>query len=122
MKRILRDCSLGALILVLTSALAYAQATAQLSGRVADESGGVLPGVSVTVVQTDTGFTRTTVTDDGGAYVLPNLPLGPYRLEVMLAGFRTYQQTGIVLQVGATPAPASSSCPGRRRRRTAGRG
>ncbi len=104
MKRILRDCSLGALVLVLTSALAYAQATAQLSGRVTDESGGVLPGVSVTVIQTDTGFTRTTVTDDGGAYVLPNLPLGPYRLEVMLAGFRTYQQTGIVLQVGATPA------------------
>ena len=35
---------------------------------------------------------------------MPNLPLGSYRLEVMLAGFRTYQQTGIVLQVGATPA------------------
>ena len=69
-----------------------------------DESGGVLPGVSVTVIQTDTGFTRTTVTDESGGYVLPNLPLGPYRLEVMLAGFRTYAQTGIVLQVGATPA------------------
>ena len=64
----------------------------------------MLPGVTVTVTQTDTGFTRTTVTDEDGAYVLPNLPLGPYRLEVMLAGFRTYAQTGIVLQVGATPA------------------
>ena len=104
MKRILRDCALSALVLVLTSALAYAQATAQLSGRVTDESNAVLPGVTVTVTQTDTGFTRTTVTDEGGTYVLPNLPLGPYRLEVMLAGFRTYVQTGIVLQVGATPA------------------
>ena len=44
MKRILRDCSLGALVLVLTSALAYAQATAQLSGRVTDDSGGVVQG------------------------------------------------------------------------------
>ena len=104
MSRILRGCSIGVVMLFLTSALAYGQATAQLSGRVADDSGGVLPGVSVTVVQTDTGFTRTTVTDESGTYVLPNLPIGPYRLEVMLAGFRTYVQTGIVLQVAATPA------------------
>ena len=104
MSRILRGCSIGVVMLFLTSAIAYGQATAQLSGRVTDDSGGVLPGVSVTVVQTDTGFTRTTVTDDSGTYVLPNLPIGPYRLEVMLAGFRTYVQTGIVLQVAATPA------------------
>lgn len=70
----------GALILIFSSAGAFAQATAQLSGRVTDESGGVLPGVSVTVTQTDTGFTRTTVTDDSGTYVLPNLPIGPYRI------------------------------------------
>ena len=92
------------LIVFVAASTAWAQATAQLSGRVADDSGGVLPGVTVTVTQTDTGFTRTTVTDDGGGYVLPNLPLGPYRLEAMLAGFRTFAQTGIVLQVGATPA------------------
>ena len=104
MSRVLRGCSIGVVMLFLTSAIAYGQATAQLSGRVTDDSGGVLPGVSVTVVQTDTGFTRTTVTDDSGTYVLPNLPIGPYRLEVMLAGFRAYVQTGIVLQVAATPA------------------
>ncbi|HEX2459089.1 MAG TPA: carboxypeptidase regulatory-like domain-containing protein [Vicinamibacterales bacterium] len=92
------------LIVFVAASTAWAQATAQLSGRVTDDSGGVLPGVTVTVTQTDTGFTRTTVTDDGGGYVLPNLPLGPYRLEAMLAGFRTFAQTGIVLQVGATPA------------------
>jgi hypothetical protein len=82
---------------------AWAQATAQLSGTVTDESGAVLPGVTVTMTQTDTGFTRTVVTDDTGAYVMPNLPTGPYRLEVSLQGFRTYVQTGIVLQVAATP-------------------
>ncbi|HKA60744.1 MAG TPA: carboxypeptidase regulatory-like domain-containing protein, partial [Gemmatimonadales bacterium] len=47
--------------------------------------------------------TRTDGTDANGSYVLPNLPPGPYRLEVSLAGFRSYAQTGIVLQVAGTP-------------------
>ena len=89
--------------LLLTSAPAWAQATAELSGRVTDESDAVLPGVTVTATQTDTGFTRTVVTDDAGTWVMPNLPTGPYRLEVSLQGFRTYEQTGIVLQVDARP-------------------
>jgi hypothetical protein len=103
MKFALRNCCLVGLVLLLTSAVASAQATAQLNGRVTDESGGVLPGVTVTVTQTDTGFTRSIVTDGTGSYVVTNLPTGPYRLEVSLQGFRTYAQTGIVLQVGATP-------------------
>ena len=104
MKRVCAIVSTVVLIVLVAASTAWAQATAQLSGRVTDTSGGVLPGVTVTVTQTDTGFTRTTVTDESGGYVLPNLPLGPYRLEAMLAGFRTFAQTGIVLQVGATPA------------------
>ncbi len=105
MNRLLRVISLVAISVLLSSAVALAQlSTAQLSGRVADESGAVLPGVTVTVTQTDTGLTRSVVTDENGAYVLPNLPTGPYRLEAMLQGFRTYSQTGIVLQVAATPA------------------
>ena len=98
-----RIVAFGALVLLLTSAAASAQATAQLTGRVADESGAILPGVTVTATQTDTGFSRTAVTDATGGYVMPNLPTGPYRLEVTLAGFRTYTQTGLVLQVGGTP-------------------
>ena len=103
MKRFLLDCFVGTSVLLLTSALAWAQATAELNGRVTDESGAVLPGVSVTMTQTDTRFTRTVVTDGTGAYSMPNLPTGPYRLDVALQGFRTYVQTGIVLQVGTTP-------------------
>src|ERR687891_2575961 len=99
----LRNVSVVAFSLLLTGSLAWAQATAELAGRVTDESGAVLPGVTVTATQTDTGFTRTVVTDGTGAYVMPNLQTGPYRLEVSLQGFRTYAQTGIVLQVGATP-------------------
>ena len=97
-----RVCAV-AFSLVFTAGFAWAQATAELAGRVTDESGAVLPGVTVTATQTDTGFSRSAVTDGAGAWVMPNLPPGPYRLEVALQGFRTFVQTGIVLQVGATP-------------------
>ncbi len=103
MRHVFARVFVGASILVLTAASASAQATGELAGRVTDESGGVLPGVTVTATQTDTGFMRTVVTDGEGNWVMPNMPTGPYRLEVMLQGFRTYVQTGIVLQVGATP-------------------
>src|SRR5574342_30466 len=94
----------GALTVLLLASVASAQlSTAQLSGRITDESGAVLPGVTVTATQTDTGLTRSVTTDASGTYVIPNLPTGPYRLEAMLQGFRTYAQTGIVLQVAATP-------------------
>ena len=49
-------------------------------------------------------MTRSAVSDENGGYVLPNLPVGPYRLEANLPGFRSYVQTGIVLTVNATPA------------------
>ncbi|MET0216189.1 MAG: carboxypeptidase-like regulatory domain-containing protein, partial [Vicinamibacterales bacterium] len=80
-----------------------AQATAQISGTVRDSSGAVLPGVTVTATQTETGFSRTTVTDAEGLYVVASLPLGPYNLEATLQGFRTSVQTGIVLQVNSSP-------------------
>jgi hypothetical protein len=91
------------LTLVVSVAAAWAQATAQINGTVTDSSGGVLPGATVTALQTDTGFRREVVTDNTGSYALTNLPVGPYRLEVVLAGFRTYVHTGIVLQVNSNP-------------------
>jgi hypothetical protein len=96
----------GAVLLVfLASAPAWAQAgaTAQISGTVKDSSGGVLPGVDVTATQTDTGLKRNTTSDTDGSYTIPNLPPGPYTIEAVLQGFRTFQQTGVVLQVGASP-------------------
>jgi hypothetical protein len=103
MSRLLREVLVGGFVLLIASAPLFAQATAQLTGRITDESGAVLPGVTVTATQTDTGLARTAVSDGAGAYVITNLPTGPYRLDVMLQGFRSYSQTGIVLQVGATP-------------------
>jgi hypothetical protein len=90
-------------LLVAASAAAQVGSTAQITGTVRDESGGVLPGVDVTATQTDTGFIRSAVSDESGNYTLTNLPIGPYRLEAKLSGFRTYAQTGIVLTVNANP-------------------
>ncbi len=105
MRQALRQVASGLAIALLTATTAWAQAgaTAQISGTVRDSSGAVLPGVDVTATQTDTNFVRSTVTDAGGNYVLSNLPTGPYRLQATLSGFRTFQRTGIVLQVNANP-------------------
>src|SRR5206468_6463117 len=93
----------GFLVLATTCTNLWAQATAQISGTARDQSGAVLPGVEVAATQTDTGIRRTTITNETGAYVLPNLAVGPYRLEAALVGFSTYVQTGIVLQVNSNP-------------------
>ena len=65
MRKLLRNSCLGTLSLLLASALVWAQATAQLDGRVTDESEAVLPGVTVMVTQTNTGLTRTVVNRTG---------------------------------------------------------
>jgi hypothetical protein len=90
-------------LIVATCAMVWAQATAQISGVAKDQSGAVLPGVEITATQADTGAARSAVTNETGAYVFPNLPIGPYKLEASLPGFRTFVQTGIVLQVNSSP-------------------
>src|SRR3989475_3285895 len=85
-------------------ATAWAQVTtAQISGTVKDQSGAVLPGVEITATQTATAAKRSVVSNETGNYVLASLPLGPYMLEAALPGFKTYVQSGIVLQVNASP-------------------
>src|SRR5437773_104521 len=93
----------GGVLCLFVCALAWAQATAQISGTVKDQTGAVLPGVEVTATQTDTGIARSAVTNETGSYVLPNLAIGRYRLEAGLPGFRTFAQTGIVLEVNSSP-------------------
>jgi len=93
----------AAVFVIAGSANVWAQATGQIAGTVKDQTGAVLPGVEVTVTQIDTGAARTAVTNETGSYLLPNLPIGPYKLDATLPGFRTYTQTGIVLQVNASP-------------------
>ena len=81
-----------------------AQTTSQISGVVSDPGGSVIPGAQVQVTNLDTNNVRTTQTAADGAYNLPSLALGPYKLEVKKDGFQTYVQSGIVLQVGSSPA------------------
>jgi hypothetical protein len=79
----------------------YAQvATGTILGNVTDSSGGAVPGATVTATNVDTQFSRDTVTDEAGQYALRLLPLGNYKVDVSLTGFKTFSQTGIVLEVG----------------------
>ena len=91
------------IMIALSASTGWAQGTAQISGSVKDQTGAVLPGVEITATQTATGAKRTAVSDESGSYTLPNLPIGPYMMEASLPGFKSYVQSGIVLQVGTNP-------------------
>jgi len=83
-------------------ALAQSQATtAEINGRVADAQGGVLPGVTVTATNPETGYSRTAVTNEEGVFVLPLLPPGTYEVTMELSGFNTFKQM-VRSTVGAT--------------------
>ena len=69
----------------------------QIAGLVSDSSGGVLPGVAITVTNDGTGLVRSAVTDERGAWVVTNLPVGRYAVTAELTGFRKAQQTGFEL-------------------------
>jgi hypothetical protein len=95
-----------AVLLALTvSGAAFAQSQAingTIEGTIVDDQGAVLPGVTVTVTNTDTGDTRVVVTNESGLYRAPLLPLGTYRVSAELQGFRKYEQTGITISAGRT--------------------
>jgi hypothetical protein len=83
----------------------FSQATAvvQISGVVSDAQGLGIPGAEVKAVQTNTEQVRVVSTGTAGQYILSNLPVGPYRVEVTSDGFKTYVQRGVVLQVNTNP-------------------
>ncbi|MCX6543648.1 MAG: carboxypeptidase regulatory-like domain-containing protein [Acidobacteria bacterium] len=90
--------SLIAVALLAVAPAVHAQATTgRISGIVRDSSGGVLPGVSVTVTETKTGFTRTEGTDAQGAFIFVSLPLGNYTVGAELQGFKKASKSGFVL-------------------------
>ncbi|HEV3059383.1 MAG TPA: TonB-dependent receptor [Vicinamibacterales bacterium] len=94
-----------AFLSLLVSAPALAQSTAAngaIEGTVSDTQGGVLPGVTVTVFNVDTGTERSTVTNEKGLYRAPLLPLGTYRVTIELQGFKKFERTGVKLSVGDT--------------------
>lgn len=78
------------------------QITGSIRGSVSDPSAAIVQGATVTAKHTETGLIRTSVTDRQGEYVLVELPIGHYQLEVRAPGFQKYLQQGISLDVNET--------------------
>ena len=78
------------------------QITGSIRGTVLDPSGAVVQAAMVTAKHIETGLTRAAVTDRQGAYVLAELPIGDYQVEVHARGFQKYLQQGISLDVNET--------------------
>jgi hypothetical protein len=93
-----------ALALAVPAAAQSQAANGSIEGTVVDTSGGLLPGVAVTVTNTDTGLNRTIYTNTGGLFRAPLLTLGTYRVVAELEGFKKYEESGIKLSVGQTVA------------------
>ncbi len=86
---------------LMTATLVSAQTTgATLQGTVTDEQSASMPGASVTITNTETGWTRSVVTDERGWYRAIALPPGEYELRVELQGFATYVRKGLSLTTG----------------------
>jgi carboxypeptidase family protein/TonB-dependent receptor-like protein len=78
------------------------QITGSIRGTVSDPSGAIVEAANVTAKQIETGLTRVAITDRQGEYVLVELPIGHYQLEIQAKGFQTYLQQGISLDVNQT--------------------
>jgi hypothetical protein len=78
--------------------------TGTILGTVKDPSGGVVPGATVTITNTDTSLTRAGTTGADGSYRFPALPVGHYRVQVTKEGFGALTRTGITLEVAQEAA------------------
>ncbi|HEV2134891.1 MAG TPA: carboxypeptidase regulatory-like domain-containing protein [Terracidiphilus sp.] len=95
-------CSMLAFAALTCLSLTAQQITGNIRGTIIDPSGAVIRGATVTARQTETGLSRSTTTDRNGNYVLLELPIGHYRLQVAAKGFQQYVQDGITLNVNET--------------------
>lgn len=92
-------------LLAISAVPAAAQSQAingTIEGTVKDAQGGLLPGVTVTITNTDTGTTRVVVTNGQGLYRAPLLQLGAHKISAELSGFGKFEQTGLQLAAGQT--------------------
>ncbi|HJR57937.1 MAG TPA: carboxypeptidase regulatory-like domain-containing protein [Vicinamibacterales bacterium] len=87
-------------LLLCTAGPALAQrSTASLRGTITDATQSILPGVTVTVTNVETGLVRTTVSNESGVYFVPELPVGRYTVAAELAGFKAASRTNVLLRV-----------------------
>jgi Carboxypeptidase regulatory-like domain len=85
--------------LVLASSLSLAAQEATIVGTVTDQTGGLLPSVTLTIVNTQTGALRISVTNSVGKYVAFGLPIGAYDVKAESPGFEVQESQGVVLNV-----------------------
>jgi len=109
MKRRVFHLVAAAIVCLLASTHAFAQGggastTGSINGKVADSSGGVLPGVTVNATSPSMMGVQSSVTDSGGNYRFPGLPPGVYTLTYELPGFNTLKREGIEISMGFTAA------------------
>src|SRR6266566_6435801 len=78
------------------------QGTSEIGGRVTDQQGAVLPGVSIVITNEETGVFREVTSGTDGSYFASQLTPGRYRIAAKLASFRTFERGGLVLAVGKT--------------------
>jgi hypothetical protein len=95
-----RTALLGAMLLVFFATASQAQTTGSINGTVADNTGGMLPGVTVTAASPALMGVQTAVTNETGSYRFPAVPPGTYSLTYELAGFGTVKREGIVVNLG----------------------
>ena len=87
------------LVAVLCGAASAQETTGTITGTTTDQTGGVLPGVTVAIKNIDTGTTRSVVTNEAGAYTASLLPIGAYEVTFELQGFQNVTLRGIALHV-----------------------
>src|SRR5262245_57511407 len=96
-----RVVSIPALLaLALSTPLFAQQGTSEISGKVTDDLGAVLPGVAIVITNESTGIFREVTSSAEGTYLASQLVPGTYKIVAKLGGFRTTEQTGLLLQVG----------------------
>jgi outer membrane receptor protein involved in Fe transport len=101
--RFLTSSILAAFVAAAIGTSARAQsATGSIEGAIVDQTGAVMPGVTVTVVQTSTGLTRTAVSDGNGLFRIPLLPPGVYDVATELSGFTPRKLPELMLNIGQT--------------------
>src|ERR1700680_305760 len=95
-------CALGAILGVLLFSLTlFSQGNfGRILGIVTDQSGGVISGAMVTIIDRDRGVARTLTTDSAGEYSAPTLIPGPYTVRVAATGFKRMDRQNVVLEVG----------------------
>jgi len=92
------------LICLLAVRSAPAQSVAAVSGTVLDGSGAAVPGAQITARNLGTSLTRTAAADEEGRFSISLLPIGEYGVSVTAPGFRTVENTKVVLEIGQNVA------------------